>query len=175
MGGGSQGKCSRDWCALRFIRGEQNHTGQLEEGGAGARLLVSGFLCFGLLHTLLVVKEPHQPLGLSPNLLSILKLRGRGKAYQMGVSKLSPWPRAGGWVRWPKAWVESDAARALLICAALSDLQAGLCPGRPFPSGFMGGSFILFSKPWLPSLKEFEWPAFFLYQSVCNASLGTPP
>lgn len=115
MGGGSQGKCSRDWCALRFIRGEQNHTGQLEEGGAGARLLVSGFLCFGLLHTLLVVKEPHQPLGLSPNLPSILKLRGRGKAYQMGVSKLSPWPRAGGWVRWPKAWVESDAARALLI------------------------------------------------------------
>lgn len=85
--------------------------------------------------------------------------------------------RGEGLVWWPKAWVERDRASSCIPDPELcwNHLLAGLCPGRLFLRGFMGGSFVLFPKPWLPSPEEFERRPCYFGPSVCSASLGTPP
>lgn len=99
-------------------------------------LLGPGVLCLGLSHTLSVVEEPHQPLGLSTHLAPFLKLSGRGKGCQ--VPRGAEGGRTGAAAPAPllsPSCVGRAGLEGLRVCAAPP--QAGLCPGRGHGGGLL--------------------------------------
>lgn len=136
-GAGSKGTCWGDWCAL-----QRRLDMELEIGGRRRQGCWFPELWFGAVVYL---------VGGGRATLTTWTSRGRGRAYQDGGYKVLLMAGVRGWCGGPRTGLRGSGSSCIpdpeLCC---HHLLAGLCPGRLFGHGVMGGRFILFPQALAP-------------------------